>query len=255
MKSQPVPPQGEGFGHAAANGNRGLREDLRRVSRGEIGVYEAFQTLTQSQEEQKRAAADLLEHETWAVTLLSGASEAIWRQLPGPTLRFALDTSCDSERSHLELGRFSHLAALDAPSSEEQSLSALRTPCFARVYPHKDRQAAGHSGALACSYVPISPTEAVASLGFARIVTEIETATRTAGHALLVEGAAQRERQQQLLRIERMRGWEPDPAADPVAAAPPFTTRLAMMLMGQGDRSWLGSGALRACSINGILRF
>ena len=237
-------PWGASAGPAATKDTCDLHEGLRRASRGEVGVYAAFQTLAQAQEEQARAAADLLEDETWALTLIIGASEAIWRLLPGQTLRFALDTPTRAEGASLELGRFAHLAALDAPSSEEHTLIAAPTPCVARAEPHKERQAAGYSGALACSYVPIPLGEAIAALGFARIVAEIEAATRTAGHALLLEATAQRERRQQLLRIERMLDWEPDAGADPAVVALPVNTRLAMMLVGQGHRCWLAAGAL-----------
>ena len=137
-------PWGASAGQAATKGTCDLHEDLRRASRGEVGVYAAFQTLLQVQEEQARAAADLIEQETWALTLIIGASEAIWRLLPGQTLRFALDTPTRAEGASLELGRFAHLATLDAPSSEEHTLIAAPTPCVARAEPHKERQAAGY---------------------------------------------------------------------------------------------------------------
>lgn len=242
MSSQWVQPRSEGAGQATKDGNRDTREDLRRASQGQLGVYEAFQTLKQSHEDQARAAADLLERETWAAAGVIEASGAIWSHLPGPTLRFALETPDDSEECRVELGRFSHLAALDEPSVGEQTLITAATPCFARVLSSQERRAAGRAGALAYSYVPISVAEAVTMLGFAKIVAEIEAATRRAGQVLLIEAEAQSGRQEQLLRIERMLGWEPDPAAATVAGAPPFRTRLAMMLVGQGDRRWLVPG-------------
>jgi len=75
MKDQPMQPWGASAGQAATKGACDLHEDLRRASRGEVGVYAAFQTLVQVQEEQARAAADLIEQETWALTLIIGASD------------------------------------------------------------------------------------------------------------------------------------------------------------------------------------
>jgi len=132
MKDQPVHAWGESAGQAAATGDRDRHGELGRACRGEVGVYAAFQTLAQAHEEQTRAAADLLEHEILATTLIVGASEAIWGLLPGPTLRFALDDPTGTAGSYVELGRFAHLAALDAPSIEERTLIAAAAPCSAR---------------------------------------------------------------------------------------------------------------------------
>jgi hypothetical protein len=122
------------------------------------------------------------------------------------------------------VGYFAHLAALDAPTAAERELIAATAPCWARVYPHEDRQRAGQSGALACSYVPIPMAEAVATLGLERILT-------------------QDERQARLLRAERALGWEPAPADAPVAAAMPIRTRLVLALLEPGSRARLALGA------------
>ena len=124
MKDQPMQPWGASAGPAATKDTCDLHEGLRRASRGEVGVYVAFQTLLQVQEEQARATADLIEQETWALTLIIGASEAIRRLLPGPALRFARDTPTDAE------GPICNCAVLHIlpPSTRQASRSARSSP-------------------------------------------------------------------------------------------------------------------------------
>ena len=205
-----------------------LPEELRQVARGEAALAEAMLTLARYAEEQALTAADLLERETWALTAILERSMPIWRHLPNPTLRFVPD---HSDQPRLELGSFSHLAALIAPSADEQALIAATAPCWARVSSAPERQVAGQTGALACSYVAISPAEAVATLGLGRILTQIEVATRTAGQALVAQAQAQRDRQSQLLRAERMLGVDPDPATMPTDCSRPISRRLALLLL------------------------
>jgi hypothetical protein len=217
---------------------RELPEDLWRVAEGEAGLYEAFHTLSLVQDDQARSAADLHERETWAATLLIGASAAIWSNVPSPTLRFVISTPPDAEQCHVELGRFGHLAALSAPSVQEQELAACATPSFALVYAHQERRSAGCTGALGYSYVPITIADAVSLLGFSRVLTQIEAATRMAGKALLSVAESQGGRHSKLVQVERMFNWAPVPAAagDVVARG---RTNLVLALMGQTDRQWL----------------
>jgi hypothetical protein len=171
--------------------------------------------------------------------VIISASSAIWSRLAVPAVPFVLDHPLGPEPFHLALGQFTHLAALSDPSPEEQTLINSPTPCFARVYPHQQRLLAGYSGPLACSYVPITVAEAVNALGFARILAQVDAATRTAAQALMSEDIAQTERNLQLLRLERMLGWEPDPALDAEGEAARPTTRLMLALIGADDRQWL----------------
>ncbi len=224
-------------GQPAAPGEQDTHERLRRVGSGQAGLWESFQTLTQSREDHARQAADLLERETWALTGILAASGAIWPHLASPTLRFALESGGDAGACHAELGLFTHLVALDVPSAAEQTLISASAPCFARVVPSQERQAAGRDGPLACSYGPMPVTEAVATIGFAKIVDEIEVAARSAGQVLLRDAEAQAERQKSVLRVERMFGWAPDPPCE--AAAPPVGSRVATFLVKEAGRHWL----------------
>lgn len=216
------------------DGRRALPEDLLRAAHGEATLTEAFQTLVRYREEQARAAADLLERETWALTAILATSGPIWNHLKCPTLRFPLDSPGKPVSYHLELGHFPHLAALLAPSVDEQALIAATTPCWARVYPHAERQRAGETGALACSYVPIPVAEAVAALGLGRILTQIEAATCAVGQSLAAQARAQGERYERLQRVERLLGWEAEPTAEQVDRARAVGTGLVLALLGQG---------------------
>ncbi len=210
--------------------------DLQRAACGEVPLQEAFQTLAYYQEEQTRAAVDLLEQETWAVTVHLAASGPIWSHIGRPTLRFALDCAAQSVPCHLELGTFAHLAALITPSAGERTLISARTPCWARVYPHHERQGAGQIGAVAYSYVPIPTAEAVATLGLGRILSEIEAATRAAGQAILARAQEQAARHERLLRVERMLGWgqEPIEAAQPCQRHPRIDQVFVLLARGGG---------------------
>ncbi len=229
---------------AQDDGRRAVREDLRRAARGEAPLGASFQTFALCQEEQARAGADLLERETWALTMILSASGPIWKQLASPTLRFTLDHRGEPIPYHLELGHFPDLAALAAPSTGEQALREATTPCWARVTPHIERQRAGQTGAFDCSYEPISIGEAVGRLGLAKILAQIDAAACTAGQAILAEAEVQDERQARLLRVERMLGWEPDPATAPTATTRSTGDRLMLALLGQDGRARLALDAL-----------
>lgn len=193
-------------------GGRTLPKDLRRVAAGEAPLYEAFQVLAQYDEEQAGAAADLREREIWSVTMILNASGIIWKHLPSPTLRFEIDDPNEPAPYHIELGHFAHLAALTTPSTDEQSLIAATTPCWARVFPNHERRCAEQTEAFAYSYVPISVAEAIDRLGFEPIPLKIGAVTREVGQALLAEEQAQRARYDRLLAVEQMLGWDPDAA-------------------------------------------
>lgn len=207
-------------------------------------MYEAFQTFQLSHDEQVHASADLLDKEIWAITGILGASGWLWGQLPTPTLSFALDSPSAAEAPHLELGTYAHLAALEAPSCAERALATATAPCFARVSAHPDRSPTGATGALAYSYVPVSLSEAVATLGCKRIVTEIEAATRRVGEALLGEAETQRERQAYLRGIERKLGW--DPVTDVLTVPTSVKAHLALFSGVQSEDCWLAFGAASA---------
>ncbi len=237
-----------------AHGKRALHEELRREARGEIALAEVMLTLVQHQEEQARTAADLLERETWALTVILERSVPIWRHLPDPTLRFVPD---HPDAPHLEVGCFSHLAALISPSMDEQALIAATVPCWAQVSPAQQRRLAGQTGAFARSYVLISVAVAVATLGLGRILAQIEVATRTAGQTLLAQAEMQRERQAQLLRVERMLGVEPEPPIPPADCSRAMPLRLLPLCpMGFGGLAlsgvlW-GIMAILVCVLFGI---
>ncbi|HVA92420.1 MAG TPA: hypothetical protein VNL71_21570 [Chloroflexota bacterium] len=219
------------------------RADLRRVIFAEVPLTTAFPMLALYQEEQVRRAADLLERETWAVAAILAVSGPIWSQFTSPTLCFPFGGPGESPPYHLEVGYFAHLAALDAPTAAERELIAATAPCWARVYPHQDRQRAGQSGALACSYVPVPLAEAVAALGLERILAQLETATRAAGQVLLNQAEAQDEREARLLRAERALDGESAPVEAPVAVEMPVRTRLVLALLEPGSRTGLALGA------------
>jgi len=219
---------------------RALPEDLRRAARGEAALDEAFETLAHYQEELARIATDVLERETWVLTAIIIRSGPIWDHLRCPTLRFVPDRP---DEPYLELGIFSHLAGLAAPSADEQALIADPAPRWARVSPHHERRLAGGTGALACSYVPVSVAEAVATLGLGRILAQIEAATRTTGQALLAQAQNQRERQARLLGVERMLGWEPDPTEASLDRTTTARTHLLLLVLGQGGPAWWALGA------------
>jgi hypothetical protein len=212
---------------AEGDGALAIPADLHRAARREMAPREAFQILAFYQDEHAREAADLLERETWALMAILASSNPIWNHRDSPTLRFMLDCSSTPLSSHVELGRFAHLAALAAPNADEQALIETTTCCFARVAPHPERHGAGEVGALACSYIPISVGEAISLLGFGQIMDQIEATTRQTGEMLLTQARLLGERQTRLLGAERMLGWEPDPAAAPHWA----TTACAWLLV------------------------
>lgn len=187
--------------------------DLEQVAQDEVSLRDAFLTLAHYQDVHLRMAKELLEREVWVVCVLMEESGPIWNQLTSPTLQF-LPNWGGSERSHIELGHFSHLAALNAPDEDERTLIAACSPCWARVSRQVERESRGYSGPLACRYEPISLEAAVATLGLERILAQIEAATREAGAAVLAEARCQEERGAQLLRVERMPGCQADPAPE-----------------------------------------
>lgn len=193
--------------------------ELERVARGVTPVYDAFLTLACSQEEQAHTATDLLERETWALDALLARSGPVWLPMGRPTLRFEVHQADEPVSHHLELGRFSHLAALVEPTADEQALIAAREPCWARVALDPARQQAGQADALACSYSRISSADAVAQLGLARILSQIEAATRAAGTILLGRAQTQAERRAYLQLVEGMLHALPASSA-PASAAP-----------------------------------
>lgn len=229
-------------GAECADARHQILEELRRVASGEAALADAFLALASYQDEQARTAADLLERESWALTRILAAGAPVWSQLASPTLRFVPGCPDEPAPYYLELGLFSHLAALRAPSTDEQALIAERTPCWTRVYPHHDRLRAGATGTLACSYVPVAMVEAVATLGLDRILAQVRAATRAAGETALAEARAQKERQERLRRVERALGWEPDPALAPVERAPALRTRLVLSLLRPGSYAQLALG-------------
>ncbi|HVC80253.1 MAG TPA: hypothetical protein VNL35_07110 [Chloroflexota bacterium] len=207
-------------------------EDLRRAANHATTLVEAFAIIAAFQEEQARAAADLAERETWVVTRVLIASDPIWKYLPRPTLRFALDHSSDSGPSHVEVGRFSHLAGLAAPSPGELTLISATNLGWARVSPCPERRVSDRTDALACAYEPITVVEAVKLLGLGTILTHIEAATDTVSKAVLAEAQAQSDRQARLLAVERMLGWDTDP---PAPQEPAMRTRMVLILLGYGS--------------------
>ncbi|HXT35905.1 MAG TPA: hypothetical protein VN837_10040, partial [Chloroflexota bacterium] len=240
MRRRPWPAQPTSY--LQEKDERPHRSDLRGVVFADVPLTTAFTTLTRYQEEQTRRAADLLERETWTVATILVVSAPIWSQFTSPTLCFPFGGPGESPPYHLEVGYFAHLAALDAPTAAERELIAATAPCWARVYPHQDRQRAGQCGALAGSYVPISLAEAVATLGLERILTQLKTATRAAGQVLLNQAEAQDDQEACLLRAERALDWESAPAEAPVAAAMPVRTRLVLALLEPGSRAGLALG-------------
>jgi hypothetical protein len=193
--------------------------------------------LSQLHEEQVREDADLGEREAWVVSMILAKSVATWDLLAKPTLRFKLDFSGDSGPYHLELGRFTHLAALTDLTEGEHALIASPTPCWARVYPHQARQRASKTGAQACSYVPITVGEAVATLGLGRIICTIEDAIRAAGSELREQAELLSRRQERLVDVERSLGWDEDPQDMSLDRTTAIRTQLAYLLMGRSGRT------------------
>jgi hypothetical protein len=227
--------------------SRALPEELWSVARGESALTEALLTLAHHQAEQAYSAAELLERETWALTAILERIAPLWRHLPQPTLRFASDRP---DAPHLELGLFSHLATLVAPSAGEQALMSAATPLWARVYTRRTRLPAGQFEAIVRTYVPISVAEAVAALGLGRILNQINIMTRNAGRTLLDREQAQRERQVRLLGVERMLGWEPDPVEAQLFSWTAARRYLLMLLLGEGNTAvWVPGAALVALTV------
>ncbi|HVC80257.1 MAG TPA: hypothetical protein VNL35_07130 [Chloroflexota bacterium] len=225
----------------------------RREAGGITGpLYETFQSLAFSQEEQEREAGDLLEREIWAVTRIMAVSAPIWNQNPSPIVSFSLGHTSEPAPYRLELSRFAHLRALRTPSPGEQALIASDTPCWARVAPNLERHLAGYSDALACSYVPVPVAEAVKLLGLGRIMTQIEAATQSAGQAVLNEARFQEDRRARLVAVERMLGCEPHPAAD---RETPVRTHVALALLGKGRFAALPPNAACLGLAAGVLCF
>ncbi len=243
----------EEFIRRQAGERPGLFPSPRRGATGAASpLYETFQSLSFSQEEQGRSAADLLEREIWAVTRIMAVSTPIWNQNPSPILSFSLGHLSEPVPYRLELSRFTHLGALRSPTPGEQALIASDTPCWARVAPNLERHLAGYSDALACSYVPIPVAEAVKLLGLGRIMAQIETATQIAGQAVLNEARAQEDRRARLLAVERMLGCEPGPVMDQEA---PMRTQVALALLGKGRLAVLAPNAACLGLAVGVLCF
>lgn len=224
-------------------GEYAIPDDLRAAGHDKPALGQAFQAIANYREEHDRLEEDLLERETWAVTTILTLSAPIWKQLANPTLEFRLDHLGKPVPYHLELGYFAHLAALAAPRAEEQALIGSTTPCWARVYPHQERRQAGHIGALARSYVPISVTEAVTVLGLERILTQLETATSRTGQSLVGQARAHAARQERLLEVERSLGWTRDPIAGPEERSAAAFTRQLVGSLQPGSRGRLAIGS------------
>jgi hypothetical protein len=136
---------------------------------------------------------------------------AQWAALAKSRASHAL-LSARSSRQALPGARLlSALAGLVAPSKDEHALIAAGTPCWAQVAPHRVQQLVGGSGALGCTYTPDSVAEAIAILGFERILIQIEAFTSATGWGLLAQVVMQQDRQAQLVAVERELGWMPDP--------------------------------------------
>ncbi|HXT34873.1 MAG TPA: hypothetical protein VN837_04775 [Chloroflexota bacterium] len=220
-----------------------IPDDLRKAGHPKPALGQAFQTIANYREEQDRIAADLLEREIWVVTVILALSAPVWNQLATPTLEFRLDQPSEPVPYHIELGCFSHLAALAAPRAEERALIESTTPCWAQVYPHYEREQAGQTGALARSYVPISVAEAVTLLGLERILSQLEAATSRIGQSLALRARAQAARQERLLEVERALGWTREPSAAPKERQPAAITRRAALLLQPGSRGRLAIGS------------
>jgi hypothetical protein len=229
----------------------GVHDDLRRTARGEIALNESFLVIGWCAEEQRLAAANLLEREVWVMRALLEASDAIWGRLPSPTLRFALDGH-DLDAPHLQLGRFAHLAALAAPSAAEQQLIEATKPCWARATPDRERQRAGFAGPLALAYEPVSDEEAVRTLSYQRIMSQLEETTRTAAKLTLAEALSQQERLARLRYTEEILGWRPEPATAGDAALP-LGTRLLLATVGHG--SYRPAASLACLGLLGLVLY
>jgi len=218
-----------------------FREDLLRAVHGESAFPETCVTLAMYGQEQKHAAAALLEREIWAANAIIEASARIWHQLPHPTVVFARSGG-PLGSDQLELGRFTHLRELVRPTEQELSLMESQTLCWARVTPSPERESGGSTGPLARSYAPISTEVAVGLIGLDTIATQVETAVSEAGRLLLAGTRAQDERRARLEHIERKLGWT-QAAVDRVEEPVGWRTRLLVSLVGQDDRNWLAACA------------
>jgi hypothetical protein len=123
------------------------------------------------------------------------------------------------------------LAALISPSDDEQTLITSTVPCWARVTQAQHRELSGQTGAFSRSYVPISVAEAVSTLGFGWILTQIEVATVRAGQALLAEAETQQERTVHLSRVERMLGVDSESSTTPADFSTPIRRLLVLTLL------------------------
>jgi hypothetical protein len=214
----------------------GLEGDLLKTAQGHALLPDALATVVACREEQARVAAELLEREVWATKVLLEAAAGIWDRGAKPPLRFSMPSGKQGQW-HLEFGRFGHLEALSAPSQAEQILLTAEAPCWARAIPDHTREMAGYMGELAYAYEPIPLAEAVSTIGFATILSQLEAAARAAGQALLQEAQALAMRQARLEWVERMLGWHEDPVPLPAHY------RALRALLGPGCR-WLVGAAL-----------
>jgi hypothetical protein len=209
-----------------------------------------LQILAERKEQHLHLDADLREREAWVVELILARSEASWDLLAQPTLRFTLPQPTEDMSCHLELGRYRHLAALHDPTPGEQELILSPTPCWARVYPHRERQADGQSGALAQSYVPITMSEAVVALGMREILSALEHAVRAAGSDLRAQAERLRRRHDELVDIEQALGWDDVRSSAPLAAGATVSgSWVTMLLIGQVGRP----GRLLGAGVAGII--
>jgi hypothetical protein len=208
-------------------------------------LSDALQVLAERQEQQLRLDGDLRTREAWVVESILARSEATWDLLARPTLRFALHGCPDSPPCQLELGRYTHLAALLDPTPGEQELMDSTVPCWARVSLHPERQASGQIGALAQRYVPVTTAEAVATLGMGTIISAIEHAVRAAGSDMRAQAERLNRRHEELVIMEHTLGWHDDqPSALPTAEAGVSSSWVAMLLIGRAGRPGrvLGAG-------------
>jgi hypothetical protein len=220
-------------------------ETLRQVVTAEAALPTAFQALARYQDELARTAADLREREVCALTVILTISSPIWQNPSRPIMRFMPDRPGDP---HLELGTFSHLKDLFAPSADEQVLIAATQPCWARVWPHEERRLAGGTGPHGCSYVAITVDEAIAAIGFERILSQIEAAVCATGQTLLVQTLSQRKQHARLLATERMLGWEPDPREGSLDPVMPTGAHSLLVLLARG-----GAAGWAVCAVFVVL--
>jgi hypothetical protein len=88
----------------------------------------------------------------------------------------------------------------------------------------------------------MTTAQAVAALGFGRIIGQIEAATGQASVVLLTEAQVQSERSGRLEQVERMLGWDPDPG--PPEPPAPVETGVLLALLDRRGQVALGAAGL-----------